>query len=653
MKKAFLSTLFILVTVVSARAQTLLPMPKYVDRQQGSFRLASPLASSLTSDARLRVSWQPMPHDEEYRLRVTPDSILITAADSAGWRHALSTLQQLAAGRRRLPCVTVNDWPSYRWRGAMIDVSRHCFPIDFLKKQVDLLSRFKLNRLHLHLTDAGGWRMQIDRYPRLTSATAFRTQSSWQRWWIDGDRRYCQEGDSGAYGGYYTKDQLRSLVAYAAARGVTVVPEIEMPGHSEEVQAAYPELCCRSSNDSLNRLFQRSGDLCPGKELTYEFLENVLTEVMEVFPSAYIHVGGDEANMTAWPACDDCQARLRELGTTGPHALQAYLIRRVADFLRRHGRRLIAWDEVVADSVPPGVTVQVWHKDDAARQAVAKGCEVILSPARYCYLNNNQDAPGTEAGVSGNSYLPLREVWQLRPHEMLADTTRVAGVEGCLWTEYVESPEAVEHMLYPRLLSLAETAWSGGPQGTYDAFRERALDVTRQLRAQGVNAFDLSREQGERKESLSPVTHLARGCSVTYNRSYSRYYPASGAATLTDGQRGGWYFDDQRWQGFSGTGGIDLTIDLGRVCRVRQVSLTFLQAADAWIRLPVGFRVSISSDGQTFSELTDDHPAPCTAEGLVFRPFGWKGKAEGRYVRIEATPPSAADWLFTDEVIVR
>lgn len=648
-KRTLLAALLSIGSAAATMSQTLLPMPKTLERQHGTFRVTVPPAT----DARLRVRWQPMPHAEEYALRITPDSILVTIADSAGYRHALRTLHQLAADGKSLPCLAVTDWPTCPWRSAMIDVSRHCFPIDFLKRQVEIMSWFKLNRLHLHLTDAGGWRMQLDRYPRLTSETAFRTQADWRQWWINGDRRYCHEGDSGAYGGYYTKDQLRSLVAYAAARGVTIVPEIEMPGHSEEVQAAYPELCCRTDNDSLNRAFLRSGDLCPGKEQTYEFLENVLEEVMDVFPSTYIHVGGDEANMTAWPQCDDCRRRLRALGATDVHALQSYLICRVDSFLRRHGRKLIAWDEVIADDMPAGITVQVWRKGDAARRAAAKGCDVILSPAYYCYLNNNQDAPGTTAGGNGNSYLPLRQVYQFCPQAMAADSTRLKGVEGCLWTEFVETPDEVEQMLYPRLLAIAETGWNGDPQASYDTFRERMLTWTRQLRQQGVNAFDLSHETGERKESLQPVAHLAKGCAVAYGKPYSRYYPAQGAVTLTDGQRGGWYFDDHRWQGFSGTGALDVTIDLGAVRRIRDISMTFLQDADAWIFLPTAFRISVSTDGRSFSTLADAAQPKCTDTGLVFRPFGWKGKARARFVRVEASPPGSADWLFTDEIVVR
>jgi len=288
----------------------------------------------------------------------------------------------------------------------MIDVSRHIFPVETLKKQIDIAAGMKMNRLHLHLTDAGGWRLQLERWPRLTAQTAWRTESDWQKWWIDGDRSYQPEGSHQGYGGYYTSQEMRQLVAYAADRGIEVIPEIEMPGHSEEVLAAYPELRCLSA-DSTSDSSMKSGDLCLGNPQTYHFLESVLDEVMSIFPSEYIHIGGDEAGMQAWNNCPRCQQKLEELSrnsktqelpfsrtqnlknskTNDPKNLQTHLIRHIALYLRSHGRRMLGWDEIIDDSIPNAM-VTVWRDAAYGRTAIAKGMEVVMTPCANCYINN-------------------------------------------------------------------------------------------------------------------------------------------------------------------------------------------------------------------------------------------------------------------------
>ena len=262
------------------------------------------------------------------------------------------------------------------------------------------MAQYKFNYLHLHLTDAAGWRIEIKRYPRLTNFAAWRPQASWTEWAANG-HRYTYADSCNAYGGYYTQDQLRHLVAYAAQRGITIVPEIEMPGHSEEVLTAYPELSC------THQPYQQA-DFCPGSIATYDFLENVLSEVMDVFPSKYIHIGGDEAAKKSWGSCPLCQQMMRQLACD-KDGLQAHLIAHMGRFLQRHGRQLVGWDEVIAANLPANTTVMVWRDTQYAHRALQHGYGVVLSPGAYCYLDAYQDAPHTQPEAIGG-YLPLDKV---------------------------------------------------------------------------------------------------------------------------------------------------------------------------------------------------------------------------------------------------
>lgn len=624
------------VALFGSASPLLLPLPKSYERLAGSVRAAGP-----------RVVWRAMTHAEEYHLEVTRRGTVITTADSAGLRAALSTFARLTR-RGRTACCRVADWPDCAWRGLMIDVSRHLFPLSFLEKQIDLMASLKLNRLHLHLTDAGGWRMAIDSRPRLTELTAWRTESDWQRWWTDGDRRYSSPSQAGAYGGFYTKAQLRHLVAYAAARGITVVPEIEMPGHSDEVLAAYPELGC---TDSLGRPLAGQSDLCPSADETFRFITDVLGEVIDVFPSEYVHVGGDESGMAGWAVCPRCRALMRHLGTDDPHRLLTHLMERTARWLSAQGRRLIAWDEVLGDGLPAGIAVQAWRGGDAPRRAAERGCALILSPTRHCYLNDRQNAPGTERLKGGMSFLPLSRVYEFRPRQLAAGAP-LLGIEACLWTEYIATAAEAEYMLYPRLLALAELGWNNEPREPYASFRRRALRLADELREQGINAFDLRREKPARRASLHRVHHKALGCPVTYNKPFSRYFPAAGDSTLTDGRQGDWFYLDGRWQGF-GSRGIDVTVDLQRSQTVRRVELHFIEAAEADLVLPAELRIEASTDGSNFAPVALLHPVQGNDSLPALRRLQWKGRTRARYLRLVATPPRAGRWLFTDEIIVR
>ncbi len=673
MKKR-IQTFIIAVTFfgASAAAQHLLPRPQEVVWHEGYFSLKKPCVVEATSaqaremiagaDKRLQ-EWgvvsdkkatlrrilytysKTQKNKEGYVLRISPDTLEIVAAHTDGFRHALATLEQLK-GKKGVRCCTISDAPAFAWRGAMIDVSRHFQSMDFLKKQVDALARYKFNRLHLHLTDAAGWRMEIKQYPRLTQLAAWRPERSWKPWW-NGSRLYCEEGTPGAYGGYYTQEELRDLVAYAAERGITIVPEIEMPAHSEEVLTAYPELSC-------THVPYKQADFCPGNEAVYTFLENVLREVMAVFPSADIHLGGDEAGKASWPDCPLCRKRMQEEGLRNVDELQAYLMRRMGNFLLVNGRRPIGWDEVVADTLPTGQTVMIWRDKEIAREAIRHGYDVILSPGKYCYLDGYQDDPPSQPEAMGG-FQPLANVYGYDPLDGLSAEERqhVRGIQGNLWTEYIPEAADVERMLYPRLLAIAENGWTGSGGKDYADFRRRAVAEVKALRALGYNAFDLEREVGDRRESFAPVEHKGRGAKVTYNLPFNEKYCADGATSLTDGRRGGWdYGPGSAWQGFIRGKRFDVTLDLGAVQPIKRIATNFLQSSGPEIFLPAAYIISVSEDGRHFTEIENRKHQVERLVNPGVEAWEWRGKTKARYVRIQAPSGQYGGWIFVDEVEV-
>ena len=675
-----MSILNLLISAVTA-VQALIPMPQQAQWNEGTFDYACPyrlentcpdLSQNLYLQNFLQVNdaassrvciiqSEAMPQ-EGYRLHITADTLLIAAHDAAGFIHAGQTLQQLAYNGE-LPCCDIKDAPRFEWRGCMIDVSRHYYDMDCIKRQIDIMASMKLNRLHLHLTDAAGWRLQIDRYPLLTQIAAWRTQNDWTEWWSNRDRRYVDtrkgEPAEGTYGYYYTKEQMRELIRFARERGITIIPEIEMPGHSEEVLAVYPELACLSDtgalaqtpNDAVIR-GMNSGDLCPSNEKTFEFLCNVLDEVMELFPSQYIHIGVDEANMTAWKTCPRCQEHLKKSGSDNVADLQADLIERVNSYLNEHGHKLIGWDEIITSSNASSTakTAMIWREAEYARRAINNGYDVIMVPNSHCYLNRNQDAP--TGSPMDWSYLPFNQVASFDALAGLDDEqqSHVKGLQACLWTEHVLDGADVENHLYPRLMAIAEEAWRGI---ACDDIRQRATDFTAALIERGINAFDLNQEVGERPEYKVTWQHKAEYAPVNYLHNYNRYYPAAGVTTLTDGLRGGWHHGDGRWQGFIGDSCVYLIIDLGKRIDISSVSMDFMQNAGPDIYLPALLVIECSNDGKHWQELHRQTSEKDLRRGLSFHTWQWNGKAKTRYLRILASSHDNRSWIFTDEIIVR
>ncbi|HJS48279.1 MAG TPA: beta-N-acetylhexosaminidase, partial [Gemmatimonadales bacterium] len=426
---------------------------------------------------------------EAYRLEVGPDGVVISASDPAGLFYGVQTLRQLlppgrpAAGPLLLPAVLIEDRPRFRWRGLHLDVGRHFQPVGFVKRYIDLLAAAKLNTFHWHLTEDQGWRIEIKRYPRLTDVGA------WRRETMVGKNFDPYLGDGTRHGGFYTQDEIREVVAHAAARFVTVVPEIEMPGHSLAALAAYPELACTPGPFEVGTTWGVFDDIyCPTEE-TFAFLEGVLEEVLGLFPSSFIHVGGDEAPKARWEASPVAQEVIRREGLADEHQLQSWFIRRMERWLAARGRRLIGWDEILEGGLPPGATVMSWRGTAGGIEAARQGHDVVMTPTSHLYLDYYQGDPaGEPLAIGGN--LPLEKVYGFEPVPVELDSAEarhVLGAQGNVWTEYLKTPAAVEYMAWPRALALAEITWSPRERRAWPGFVARLPASLAWLRAWEVN----------------------------------------------------------------------------------------------------------------------------------------------------------------------
>ena len=589
---------------------------------------------------------------EEYHIATTPEGINIKAHSGAGLFYAIQSIRQMMEGELKGRWLEgeIYDYPRFEYRGILIDISRHFRSVEFLKRQIDMMARLKMNRLHLHLTDAAGWRIEIESYPRLTEYAAWRKQATWKEWGY-GERGHVEIGTKGAYGGYLTKEDAKELVRYAAERYITIIPEIEMPGHSEEVIAAYPELACTPRPE-------RQEDLCIGKEATFEMMQAILDEIIEIFPSEYIHIGGDEATKRSWDECEDCQRRMREEGLKDVDELQSYMIQRIEKYLNARGRQIIGWDEILEGGLAPNATVMSWRGEEGGRAAAEAGHKVVMSPHAYCYIDAPQDAPPTQPEAIGG-YLPLEKVYSYdpTPKDMPEEVSKyILGVQGNLWAEFIPTDEHYEMMLWPRAIAIAEVGWSQPEEKEYGLFRLRAIDIIEQMMEEGYHPFDLKNEIGERPESREPIQHLALGKSVTYNlpsRYYAPQYGAAGDATLTDGLRGTWTYADGRWQGFLGRGGVDATIDMGEVMEISSISADFMQYCGPGVFMPCLVEIAVSEDGENYTKIADIEHEVIVEDVPSFKNFGWEGSVKARYIRYKAHRSKFSGFLFIDEIVVR
>ena len=465
----------------------LVPLPSQMVRHRGAIVLRQEPALAKTLGA------------EGYRLDVTPSGVVIRAASAAGVFYGMQSLRQLLpiavfreapvpGVRWAAPAVSITDVPRFSWRGGHLDVSRHFMPTSFVKRYIDLLALHKLNRFHWHLTDDQGWRLEIRKYPLLTQVGGWRSQTVVGAHERDSTKR---KFDGVPHGGFYTQDDVREVVAYAAARFVTVVPEIEMPGHAQAAVAAYPQLGNTSERVSPMMVWGVSEYLFNTDTSTIAFLQDVLGEVLALFPSPWIHIGGDEAVKTQWKASAAAQAHITARGLRDEHELQSWFIRQMDAYLTARGRRLVGWDEILEGGLVPNATVMSWRGDDGAIASARAGHDAIMTPTHHTYFDYYQSRNRTAEPLAIGGFLPLDTVYTWEPVPAALEAQhhgRLLGVQGQVWTEYIPDGRAVEYMAFPRMSALAEVAWTPAARKELAGFKARMRAHMERLRALDANA---------------------------------------------------------------------------------------------------------------------------------------------------------------------
>ena len=434
---------------------------------------------------------------EGYQIDVSTSRVRLTASEWPGLLYAAESFLQMLPPEAycsepktrvswRVPCAVVKDAPRFTWRGMHLDVSRHFFPKEFIYTYIDMLAMHKLNVFHWHLVDDQGWRLEIKKYPRLTEVGAWRVDRE-DQWW--NARQAQQEGEKATYGGFYTQDDVRSIVAYAASKNITVVPEIEMPAHVTSALAAYPQFSCTGGPFTVppGGVWPLTDIYCAGNDSTFIFLEEVLAEVIDLFPSTYIHIGGDEATKTEWEECDKCQDRIDAEGLADEAELQSYFVRRIEKYLISKGRRLIGWDEILEGGLAPEATVMSWRGVAGGIEAARSGHDAVMTPTSYCYFDYYQGRQDLEPLAIGG-YVPLSMVYSYEPvPESLTqeEAKHILGAQANLWTEFIPTPEHAQYMTLPRMAAIAEVAWSPKEGKEWTDFARR---IGQQIRRYALGA---------------------------------------------------------------------------------------------------------------------------------------------------------------------
>ena len=670
--------LFLLICLTARTEAQVIPAPLSIEMQSGTFQwdtktklytnlegeakemmdeylttLSLPIKKGGAKDninvVRLIISPLVQVSDKEaYQLKVTPGKIEVTANTETGLFYGMQTLLQISSASvvpLTIQCVDIVDKPRFGYRGFMLDVSRHFFPKTFILKMLDILAYYKINVFHFHLVDTGGWRIETDSYPNLTEMTAYRPVEDLGEWWKMGNM-FCLKEDENAYGGYYSKEDIREIVHYAAVRQITVIPEIDMPGHSRDVLCAYPELACDGKD------YLQSNELCVGKEATFQFCETVLQEIMELFPSKYIHIGGDEANREIWKNCPSCQKRMHDEHIGSVADLQNYFTNRVETFLNAHGKTMIGWDEILDGDVSKRAVVMSWREEvDGGGDALHRGHSVIMAPTSHCYLDYYQDNPYYEPKALFG-YTPLEQTYSLEPiPEGDFDESLVLGVQGNLWTEHISTAEHVEYMVFPRVLAVAEVGWTDPALKSYPDFKERVLRALDYLKSKDFHPFNLQTEMGPRPESLNSVNNLAKGKKVTYLAPFNEEFAGSKEITLTDGRLGNWNANGQRWQGFGGN--MDVVIDMEQSIELHAIRASFIQVLTGGVYLPDKVEIFISDNGSDYTQIYSKDVTTDYTMMYDICNFGWVGHIKARYIHFHATKPISWGNILCDEIVIK
>ncbi len=434
----------------------------------------------------LQIDGQDVKEKGAYSLEITPAKITISASNGAGIFYALQSLQQLlvASEDGKLPVIKITDSPRFEWRGMHLDVSRHFFNVEEVKKYLDYMALYKMNNFHWHLTEDQGWRIEIKAFPKLTEIGA------WRKGTLIG-KPGSGEYDKIRYGGFYTQEEIKEVVAYAKERYINVVPEIEMPGHSLAALAAYPQLSCTGGPFEVAQSWGVFHDVyCAGNEEVFTFLESVMDEVLELFPSEYIHIGGDESPKKRWEACEKCQKRITEEGLADEHEFQSYFIQRMERYLNAKGRKIIGWDEILEGGLAPNAAVMSWRGTEGGIAAAKESHYVVMSPGSPCYFDHYQVEDTSDEPLAIGGYNPLSKVYAYEPIPQALNAKKgkfILGAQGNVWTEYMKDFKQVEYMALPRMLALSEVLWSQPEDKNYEDFLNRLKVNTRLLKQMGAN----------------------------------------------------------------------------------------------------------------------------------------------------------------------
>lgn len=602
---------------------------------------------------------------EGYKIIITPKNIEIKALTDQGAFYAVQSLRQLLPpefengsfieNETSIACVSITDEPNFKYRGMHLDVGRHMFPVTFIKKYIDAIAMLKMNTFHWHLTEDQGWRIEIKKYPKLQEIAAFRNETL-----IGHYNDQPQQFDGKRYGGYYTQEDIKDVVAYAQQRFVTIIPEIEMPGHSQAALSAYPELGCTGDQIDAATKWGVFEDIFCTKEETFDFLEGVLDEVLELFPSKYIHIGGDEAPKTRWKACKVCQQRIKDEGLKDEHELQSYFISRIEKYLNSKGRQIIGWDEILEGGLAPNATVMSWRGITGAIEAAKQHHDVVMTPGSHCYLDHYQSESEDEPLAIGG-FLPLEKVYSFNPipDELTPEESKyILGAQGNVWTEYMPDSKQVEYMVFPRILAMSEVDWSKPENKNFEDFVSRVEHFHQRLKALDINyanhLYEIEGELVSEKNQIQyqlrtmtkdklirytldgsepkidskiyseaiPITqsttlksavfntekqlgktfvqdinfHKAVGKTITLNVDPNKAYPGSGAIGLINGVSG----SDTRYgdKEWLGFSGEDLeiTIDLGKETEIHSLETRFHNGQGQWIYAPKTIAITLDHD---------------------------------------------------------
>ncbi len=445
---------------------------------------------------------------EGYLLNITPQKIEISAPEKAGIIYGMQSLLQMLPAIRTnavvtIPCLQIKDYPRFKWRGMHLDVSRHFYGPAFIKEYIDLMAAYKMNTFHWHLVDDQGWRIEIKKYPLLTQVGAWRVDKSDKNW---DERPQAKPGEAATYGGYYTQEQIKDIIQYAAERNVTIVPEIEMPGHVASAIAAYPQLSCVQQPQlplTGGNYTGIASNYCAGNNSVFTFLENVLTEVIDLFPSAYIHIGGDEVDKETWKKCPKCQARIKANGLHNEEGLQSYFIKRIEKFVNSKGRKIIGWDEILEGGLAPDATVMCWRGEAGGIEAAKMQHDVVMTPGFPLYFNSYQAGPEGEPLANGGMNT-LKNVYDYEPipKELTASQAKyILGAQANLWGEFILTPLHVEYMILPRMPALAEVVWTSKGNKNWMNFNERLTQHFKRFEQKGLNF-----SKGNTKVFIKPIS---------------------------------------------------------------------------------------------------------------------------------------------------